>query len=400
MPATAKPLTNTEIKNAKPKDTQYKMSDGGSMYLLVKPNGSKLWQMDYRLHDKRLTASFGSYPEVSLASAREQRTEARRLVAEGIHPGQHKAAVKKAARAVAANTFEAVAWEWFELHIKPKSLVYQERTRGYLERDLIPYLGRLPIASIEPPALLECLRRVENRKNNRGNTPTETVNRIRAEMSQLWRYAIVTGRAKNDIAHSLRGALKRHVGTNYSHLTDPALLGKLVRDIKDYGGSPVVKAALRLMPLLFARPGELRNARWSEIDFDAKQWRYVATKTNADHIVPLSDQAVKILRELQPVTGTSELVFKGRGEGTIAPNAVNQALKYLGYGNDVIQPHGFRHTAATMLADRLGFPEHEIERQLSHKVAGVKGVYQKAQYLESRTKMMQAWADYLDQISA
>lgn len=400
MPKLATPLSAIEIKNAKPKDKPYPLSDGGGMYLLVKPNGSKLWQMDYRLNGKRGTASFGAYPEVTLSQAREKRLEARRLIADGIAPAQHKLAAKKAVLAVTANTFESVAWEWFDNKIKPLSESHQSRCRSYLEVDLIPYLGKRPIASIEAPDLLECLRRMENRTNSKGRTITETTNRVRALMSQLWRYAIATGKAQRDIAHDLKGALKPHKGENYSHITDPAVLGQLIRDMKSYHGALVVKAAVLLTPLIWCRPGELRHARWSEIDLNAKQWRYVATKTQADHIVPLSDQAVRILKELQPLTGSGEYVFRGRdNKRPISDGTVNRALQTLGYGSDIIQPHGFRHTAATMLAEQ-GWNVDEIDRQLSHKKQGVAGVYQKAQYLESRTRMMQAWSNYLDQISA
>ena len=400
MPKLATPLSDIKVRTAKPKAAPYKLPDGDGMYLLIQPNGSKLWRMDYRLNGKRGTASFGAYPQVTLAEARDKRLEGRRLIADGVAPAQHKLAAKQAVLAISANTFESVAWEWFENKIKPKSESHQSRCRSYLEKDLIPYLGKLPIASIEAPALLECLRRMEGRTNSKGNLITETTNRVRALMSQLWRYAISTGKAQRDIAADLKGALKAHKGTQYSYITDPAILGQLIREIRNYKGGAVVKAALSLTPLIWSRPGELRKAKWSEIDLDAKQWRYVATKTNADHIVPLSDQAVRILRDLHPLTISSEYVFRGKQNSRpISEGTVNGALRSLGYTADIIQPHGFRHTAATMLAER-GWPEHEIERQLSHKAQGIKQVYQKAQYLDSRTNMMQAWADYLDQIAA
>ena len=399
MPKLAAPLSEIKVRTAKPKAKPYKLSDGDNMYLLIKPSGSKHWYMNFRLNGKRDTASFGPYPEVSLAEAREKRLAARKLVKDGINPNKHKNEAKQAVQVAASNTFEAVAWEWFEHHIKPKSESHSSRCRSYLENYLLPYLGGLPIASIEAPTLLECLRRLEGRTNKQGNAITETANRVRAQMSQLWRYAIATGKVQRDIAADLKGALKKHVSKNYSHITDPAVLGQLVRDINTYRGAPVVKAALCMTPLVWTRPGELRNAKWSEIFLDAKEWRYVATKTKADHVVPLSNQVVQILKDLRPLTGKSEYVFKGRDNTRpISDGTVNQALKSLGYSSDIIQPHGFRHTAATMLAER-GWPEHEIERQLSHKIPGVKGVYQKAQYLDSRREMMQEWADYLDEIS-
>lgn len=399
MPKVATPLTATQIKNAKPKDNPYKLSDGKGLYLHVTPKGSKLWKMDFTLHAKRKTASFGEYPEVSLEQARERCLAARALIRDGIDPVQHKNHEQQAAKVEAFNTFEAVAWEWFEHHVKPKSPKHVSRTRAYLEHDLLPDLGKLPIASIEAPTLLECLRKIEARKNRDGANCTETANRVRSQMSALWRYAIATGKAKHDIAHDLRGALQKHVGENYSYITDPAVLGRLVHDVKTYKGQPVVKAALRLTPLVFQRPGELRNAKWSEIFFDSKEWRYIASKTKAEHVVPLSTQAIQILQDLQQFTGSREYVFAGiRGTRPISNNTVNKAFKRLGYSSDVIQPHGFRHTAATMLAER-GWQEPEIERQLSHKAQGIKDVYQKAQYLPRRHEMMQEWANYLDELS-
>lgn len=400
MPKLATPLSDPKVKNAKPKDKPYKLPDGDGMYLLVQHNGSKLWRMDYRLNGTRGTAAFGAYPEVSLAEAREKRLEARRLIAAGIQPTQHKQAAKQAAQAVAANTFESIAWEWYELKIASKSQVHQNRTRAALEKDLLPHIGKLPMESIEASHLLACLRRMQARKNNRGNHITESTIRVRAQMAALWRYAISIGRAKHNVAADLVGALKPHTSKNYSHITDPAILGKLLKDIRGYGGSIVTKAALSLLPLIWSRPGELRNAKWSEINLEKKEWRYITGKTRAPHIVPLSEQAIRILSELKSFTASSEYVFRGRADDRpIGESTLNQALKYLGYSSDIVQPHGFRHSAATMLAERGWRPE-EIERQLSHKTPGVAGVYQKATYLESRTRMMQDWADYLDEIAA
>jgi len=217
---------------------------------------------------------------------------------------------------------------------------------------------------------------------------------------QIWRYAIATGKAKRDIAADLIGALTPHVSKQFSHITDPKLLGQLLRDIAAYTGTPMVKAALKILPLVFTRPAEFRCAKWEDIDLEAKEWRYIATKTNADHIVPLSDQVIQQIRDLHPLTGNGTYVFGIRaGERSLSENTINAALKTLGYSAEVIQPHGFRHTAATMLAE-LGWNTDAIDRQLAHKEQGVKGVYQKAQYLEERRKMMQAWADYTDALKA
>jgi integrase len=410
MPKLATPLTDTALRNAKGKDKPYKLSDGGGLYLLVNKDAVKLWRLDYRFEGKRLTLALGKYPDVSLSVARAKRAEANELLALGTDPSEAKRAErteqtqhKEAARREVSGlplvgSFEEVALEWFETKIKPLSPSHSNRTMAYLKNDLIPYLGKLPMMEIKAPALLECLRRVEARKNKQGKSVTETANRVREQMGQLWRYAIATGRAERDIAADLRGALEVHVQKNYSHITDPRVLGQLMRDVETYSGAPVTVAALRILPLVFTRPMELRTAKWADINFETKEWRFFSSKTKIDHIVPLASQVIKLLRELQPHTGVGEYVFGVRsGQRPLSEITINQALKSLGYGSDIIHPHGFRHTAATMLAE-MGWDENAIDRQLSHLVQGVKGVYQKAKYIEDRRKMMQAWADHIDQL--
>ncbi|GGC98669.1 tyrosine-type recombinase/integrase [Undibacterium terreum] len=412
MPKLAPPLTDTQPRNAKPKEKPYKLPDGGGLYLLVNADGAKYWRMDYRFNAKRQTLSFGKYPEVTLAGARAKRAEARKDLGEGRDPGllrkaqrevkrsQIEANMRIASGLPALDSFEAIAWEWFETKIASLSESHSSRTKAYLINDLIPYLGPLNIADIKAPALLECLRRIGARKNKQGKNITETANRVREQMGQLWRYAIATGRAERDIAADLRGALEAHVAKNFSHITDPKILGQLMRDIEAYQGTPVVKVAMRVLPLVFTRPSEFRMAKWEDIDFDAKEWRYHVAKTDVDHIVPLSSQVIEQLKALRPLTGDGEYVFSVRGgQRSMSENTINQALKGIGYTSDIIQPHGFRHTAATMLAE-MGWDENMIDRQLSHKVQGVKGVYQKAKYLEERRNMMQAWADYVDGLKA
>lgn len=401
MPKLATPLTDAKIKNAKPAGKTYTLADGGGMYLEIAATGSKIWRMSYRqASGKTNRLTFGAYPLVSLQDAREKRAQARKLLLDGIDPSTHKKTQQAAQKEAHANGFEVVAWDWFETKIKPLSENHVSRTRAYLEKDLIPYLGKSPITEIKAPDLLKCLRRIESRKNNRGELVTETANRVRTLMSGLWRYAIQTGRAERDIAADLKGALKKHVSRNFAHITDPALLGQLICDIDTYDGTPATKAALQLLPLVFTRPGELRHAQWADINFDSKEWRYLSAKTRIDHVVPLADQAVAILKTMQPLTGSGEYIFStGTGSRPISEATINKALKTLGYANDVIQPHGFRHTASTMLAE-LGWDENKIERQLSHLVQGVKGKYQKAKYLDDRREMMQAWADYLDVLKA
>lgn len=410
MPKLATPLTDPALRNAKGKDKPYKLSDGGGLYLLVNKDAVKYWRMDYRFEGKRLTLAFGKYPDVSLLAARAKRAEAIALIGAGTDPSetkrterteqtQFKEIIQREASGLPlVGSFEEVALEWFEIKIKPLSASHSNRTMAYLKNDLIPYLGKLPMAEIKAPALLECLRRVEARKNKQGKSVTETANRVREQMGQLWRYAIATGRAERDIAADLRGALEVHVQKNFSYITDPKLLGQLMRDVETYSGAPVTVAALRILPLVFARPIELRTARWVDINLEAKEWRYFCTKNKVDHIVPLASQVVELLRELQRLTGMGEYVFGIRsGQRPLSEITINQALKSLGYGGDVIHPHGFRHTAATMLAE-LGWNTEAIDRQLSHKGQGVKGVYQKAQYLGERKKIMQTWADHVEQL--
>lgn len=389
--------------NVETVDGKKRLDDGGGLYLLLAvKGGGKAWRFDYTIAGKRKTISLGTYPDTTLKLARQHADVARKEVAAGNDPSANRKSKiarqktniqiekREAAGLPAVDSFECVAREWFEARALDWSESHANRSRAYLEKDLFPWLGRLPIAEIKAPALLECLRRVEQRG------ATESANRMREQAGQIWRYAIATGRAERDIAADLRGALKPHTSKNFSHIKDPKELGQLLRDIQGYTGSPMVRTALRLLPLVFTRPGEFRAAKWEDIDLEAKEWRYIASKTDADHIVPLSDQVVQYLRDLQPLTGNGVYVFGVRaGARPLSENTINAALKTLGYGSDIIQPHGFRHTAATMLAE-MGWNTEAIDRQLSHKEKGVKGVYQKAQYLDERRRMMQAWADYAD----
>lgn len=397
MPKLAIPLTDTKIRNAKPKEKTYTLADGGGMYLEIAPTGSKIWRMSYKqTNGKTNRLSFGAYPLVTLLEAREQRSAARKQIVDGIDPSENKKAEKVAKIQASSNTFEEIAREWFSIKIKPLSATHANRTYSYLEKDLIPFLGKKNIASIKASELLSCLRKIESRKNNQGQRVTETANRVRTLMSGLWRYAIQTGKAERDIAHDLIGALEKHVAKNFAHIVDPKILGSLMRDIDSYDGALATKSALKLLPLVFTRPGELRHAKWVDINFETKEWRYLVTKTGVDHIVPLADQAIRILESMRPLNGSGEYIFSTKsGRKPISDGTINKALKLLGYQNDVIQPHGFRHTAATALAE-LGWGEDKIERQLSHVVPGVKGKYQKAKYLEDRRMMMTAWANYID----
>lgn len=400
-------LSDTTLRALKAHATSHngkkRLDDGGGLYLLMCVKGTgRAWRFDYTIGGKRKTISLGTYPETTLALARTKAVAARAEVAGGIDPSetrkklkatqQNKIASEKRELAglPSAYSFEYVAQEWYGKCMVGKSESHTSRAAAFLRRDLNPWIGRLPIADIEAPVLLECLRKVEARDAK------ESANRLRAMAGSIWRYAIATGRAKRDIAADLRGSLSQHVSKNFSHITDPKQLGQLLRDIDSYTGTPMVKAALRILPLVFTRPGEFRAAKWSEIDLETKEWRYVATKTNANHIVALSTQVVQYLEEVKALTGNGKYVFGVRaGARPLSDGTLNQALKSMGYSTDVIQPHGFRHTAATMLAE-IGWNTEAIDRQLAHKPSGTKGVYQKAQYLEERRRMMQAWADHTD----
>ena len=383
-------LTDTAIRSAKATEKPRKLFDGGGLFLLLKPNGARLWQLKYRVSGREKLLSFGQYPEVSLKSAREQRDEARKLIAAKSDPG----AKRKAERSAQANTFEAVAREWLEM----KADSISERTRlkrlARFESFVFPYLGKRPIASITAPDLLPVLKRIEGRGKN------ETAHRIRSESSAVFRYAIVTGRAERDPAADLRGALAPVVVRNHPAITEPAKIGGLLRAIHGYKGQPSTEYALKLLPLTFVRPGELRGAEWSEFDLDNAEWRIPASrmKMREQHVVPLSSQAVTFLRELQPLTGSGRYVFPSlrTNERPISNNTLNAALRRLGFSGDEMVSHGFRSMASTCLNEQGWHPDL-IELQLAHAERDeVRGAYNRAQRLAERRKMMQSWADYLD----
>lgn len=383
-------LTDTAIRSAKATEKPRKLFDGGGLFLLLKPNGARLWQLKYRVSGREKLLSFGQYPEVSLKSAREQRDEARKLIAAKSDPG----AKRKAERSAQANTFEAVAREWLDM----KADSISERTRlkrlARFESFVFPYLGKRPIASITAPDLLPVLKRIEGRGKN------ETAHRIRSESSAVFRYAIVTGRAERDPAADLRGALAPVVVRNHPAITEPAKIGGLLRAIHGYKGQPSTEYALKLLPLTFVRPGELRGAEWSEFDLDNAEWRIPASrmKMREQHVVPLSSQAVTFLRELQPLTGSGRYVFPSlrTNERPISNNTLNAALRRLGFSGDEMVSHGFRSMASTCLNEQGWHPDL-IELQLAHAERDeVRGAYNRAQRLAERRKMMQSWADYLD----
>ncbi|MEO6689630.1 MAG: integrase arm-type DNA-binding domain-containing protein [Dokdonella sp.] len=383
------PLTDAAIKRAKPTDKPLRLSDGRNMYLLINPDGSRWWRLDYRIASVRKTISLGVYPDVSLRSARERCDDARKLIANGVDPS----AKRQVEKIATADTFEAVGREWFTKFSAGWAKSHSDKILARLENDLFPWLGKRPIGEIEPPELLACLRRIENRG------AVDTAHRAHQNAGQIFRYAIATGRAKRDPSVDLRGAIPPAKHTHYPTITDPDRIGKLLRAIDGYRGGFAVKCALRLAPLTFTRPSELRKAVWSEFDLSKSEWRIPAERMKAGgmHIVPLSKQSLAILRELEPYTGASGILFPGVSrKKPMSDNTVNKALRSLGYSGKEITGHGFRGMASTLLNEQ-GWPRDAIERQLAHGERDkVRAAYNHAQHMPERRKMMQAWADYLD----
>jgi len=390
------PLTDTAIRNAKPATKPYKLTDGEGLYLLVKAVG-KYWHFDYRFLGKRKTLAMGVYPDTSLADARERRSQARKLLANSTDPSELKKAQKQEAKLLSTNTFEAVAREWHKKQsVKwvPKNTA---RTISLLERNIFPFIGKTPIAQVTAANLLVAIQKIEIRGN------IETAHRAMMNCGQIFRYAIATGRAQADLSLVLKGALTPVNEKHHASITDPKKVGDLLRTIEGYEGAFLTRYALKLAPLLFVRPGELRHAEWSEIDLAASEWRIPASKMKmkAVHIVPLSRQAVEILQALK-LHANGKYVFSGNRstDRPMSENTVNAALRRMGYEKDEMTGHGFRSMASTILHEQ-GWPKDAIERQLAHAERNkVTAAYNYAEYLPKRKEMMQAWADYLDGLKA
>lgn len=389
-------LNDALVRNAKPESNgkQIKLSDGGGLYLLIHPNGGKYWRMNYRFGNRQCTLALGIYPDVSLKKAREKRDNARKQIADGIDPS----ALKQAEKQAQADSFEAIAKEWNAKRSRRVSSLYAEKTMRRLERDIFPWLGKRPIKEIQASDLLVALQRIEKRGAH------ETAHRVRALCGEVFRYAIATGRAERDPTADLRGALTQVKHKSMATITDPKEVGKLLRAIAGYSGTFVTRCALQLAPLTFVRPGELRHAEWPEFDLEAAEWRIPKErmKMKVMHIVPLSRQAVEILRELLPYTGRGRYVFPSVRtlDRPMSENTVNAAFRRMGFGQDEIVGHGLRATASTLLHE-MGWQSDVIERQLAHAERNkVKAAYNYAQYLPERRKMMQVWADYLDDLAA
>lgn len=393
-------LTDTFVKNVKHTGAPAgdKHTDGHGMFLLVKAAG-KYWRLNYRFLGKQKTLALGVYPEVGLAQARKRRDKARELLAQGMDPSVAKRADKVARKQSADNTFEAVAQAWLAKTKALRAESTDAKVQGWLKNDILPAIGRLPIAEITPRDVLDMVRKVEKRG------AIDSATRMKQLCGQIFRYAVAEGSAERDVTADLRGALEVRQTVHLAAVIEPKQVGELLRAIHGYSGHPVTVAALKLAPLLFVRPGELRHAEWSEIDLEAAEWRIPGAKMKmgADHIVPLATQAVEVLTELQKLTGRARYVFPSvrTGARPMSENTINAALRGMGYSSDMHTAHGFRATARTILDEVLGERVDLIEHQLAHAVKDVNGrAYNRTAHLPARKAMMQRWADYLDQLRA
>lgn len=406
MPRRATPLTDTAVRNAKPDSSKPKghtLPDGGGLYLHVTQAG-KYWRMDYRRpNGKRNTLAFGVYPAVGLAQARQQRDQARELLAQGIDPSDHKRRTKEDKAAAMVNTVEAMARAYLENKREGWSPTHYNREARSLEKDLYPYLGQRPIGEVEPPDLLKACERVQARD------AVESAHRLLTTASGVWQFAIAKGHATRDIAQDIKKALKPRKKGHFPAITSPAQLGELLRASDGYGGGPVVRAALAIAPMLFQRPGNLRAMRWADLNLDAGWWtipsadmkRSLAAKRDgAAHKVPLPRQAVAAILKLQPLTGHGEYVFPGLRDRSkpMSEAAVNAALHAMGY-KDVHTWHGYRATGRTLLREVFKIDIDVIEAQLAHvggKTHG--GAYDRTTFADERVTVLQQWADYLDKL--
>lgn len=373
-----------------------KHTDGAGMYLLVKTSG-KYWRMDYRFADKRKTLALGVYPEVSLAAARKRRDKAREQVADGIDPSTAKREDKQTKADAAAHTFELVAHEWLAKTAAERATTTQNKITSWLEKDVIPFIGAMPMSAIGPRDVLNALRKMEARG------ALESVHRVKQVTGQVFRYAVAIGAAERDVTQDLKGSLAKAIPSNFAAITEPSHLGELMRSIFDYSGHPNVAAALQLTPLVFVRPGELRQMEWFELDLETAEWRIPGAKMKmrTDHIVPLSTQALELLRGMHMATGHGRYVFPSlrTNERPMSENTINAALRAMGYAKEVQSAHGFRATARTILDEVMEERVDLIEHQLAHTVKDANGrAYNRTAHLPARRQMMQRWADYLDKL--
>ena len=392
------PLSDTAIKAAKPKDKPYKLYDEQGLFIIIAANGGKWWRLKYFFNNKEKNMSLGTYPAISLKQARKIKDDARQLIAQGIDPSENKKAIKATKLGAAANSFEVIALEWIASHMANKASSHADKVKRRFETYIFPWLGNKAISDITAPEVLLCVKRVQNANK------LETAARTLQATGQVFRYAVQTGRAIRDITADLKGALPAAQVKHMAAFTDPQEVAQLLRALDGFKGSLVVQTALQLAPLVFVRPSELRTAKWADIDLDAGEWRYTVSKTNTAHLVPLSTQAIALLKDIQPLTGHGEYVFTGGHDPKkpMSEAAINAALKRLGFDTQKdITGHGFRAMARTLLHERLDFAPEIIEHQLAHKVADALGsAYNRTKFIDQRKTMMQRYADYLDTLKA
>ena len=391
-------LTDTQIRNIKAEDKPRKYFDGGGLYLHVYPTGGKLWQLAYRFNGKPKTLSIGQYPVVSLKEAREQRENAKKLLTNGVDPAEYKKAVKASVYADSQNTFEVIAREWHSKQLDKWTEGYANQVINRLINDVFPAIGGKPIKTVTGKDILEALQKIEERG------AIESAHRMKQVISQVFRYAQPTGRVDSDPAVNLSSQLKPIIRTSFASITDSKEIGYLLRDIDNYQGNVVVRMALRLLPYVFLRSRELRGGEWQEINFADAEWRVPADRMKMKelHIVPLSNQAVELLKEIKPYTGHSKYIFPSPMSNTrpISDMALLNALRRMGYEKGVMTVHGFRSMASTLLNEK-GYNRDWIERQLAHGERNkIRAAYNYAEYLPQRRKMMQEYADYLDVLKA
>lgn len=402
MPKQTLPLTAIALRNAAPRDKSYRLYDGGGLYLEVFPWGAKLWRYRFKVEGAERRLSLGAYPAVSLAAARVARDNLKREKKAHLDPSEERRKRKaetvtaQVKAVVEATTVGQVALDWLENKHRPEVVEGTYRTtKSRIERDLLPFLGDRPILEIEPRDVLECVQRIVDRQ------AIESAHRVKVIIGQVFRFAVGKGLAKSDPTRDLKDNLPPSRPTHHAAILDPVRLGQALRMLRGYKGTPEVRVALTLTPMLFVRSGELRRARWADIDLEVAQWRFDVTKTKTQLIVPLSRQAVAVLAGLRPLTGGGEWVFPSARSTTrpMSENAVLYALRSLGLGPEEVTVHGWRATARTLLVEELGFPVAHVEMQLAHAVPDVHGkAYNRTSFIEERTRMMQAWADFLDRL--
>ncbi|WDF72311.1 tyrosine-type recombinase/integrase [Novosphingobium sp. KACC 22771] len=390
-------LTAASVSRAKPKEKPYKLSDRDGLYLLVEPTGGRVWRMNYRIHDKQKTITFGRWPELMLGEARERLLDARRLLGRGVDPVEHAKLEKVAQSLAASHTFEAVAGEWLEKITAEGAAPMTVKKARWLLAKLYPAVGRRPVKEISAHELLLALKKIEATKRY------NTASRARTAASQVFRYAIATARAERDIASDLRGALITPKTTHRAAITVSTEAGALLRTIDGYDGLPLTRTALRMLAHVFVRPGELRWAEWSEFDLEKRVWTIPGhkMKMRRSHMVPLSRQVIAILEEIEHDATFSPLLFPSLRsvDRPMSDNTINAALRRLGYSKEEMTGHGFRALAATLLNEMGCWNPDAIERQLAHAESNsVRRAYARGQYWDERVRMMQHWSDYLDQM--